>query len=53
MVKMDSKVFDLDRYHKMNLFMSKEALNLPERPDTLVFDHGKASSDQSETKVDQ
>jgi hypothetical protein len=38
MVKMDSKIFDLERYHKKNVFMSKDNINVYEKPMTMVID---------------
>ena len=38
MVKMDSKIFDIDWYHKRNMFLSKDIISFNERPMTMVID---------------
>lgn len=38
MVKMDSKIFDLERFHKKNVFLSKDILNI-DQPETIIIDN--------------
>lgn len=41
LIRMDSKIFDLEKYHRKNIFMSKENLFFEDKLETLVLDNGK------------
>ena len=50
MIKMDSRVFDTERYHKRNMFMSKDFITQNDRPQTMVIDAERKEQNQGITE---